>query len=139
MTDDRVEQVLEAARRLVAAFARNDAEAYFAAFSEDASFIFHNWPQPLRSRAAYRKLWERWRREDGFEVLACESSNTCVSLQGDLAIFSHDVATRLRLQGMESLNRERETILFRLEQQEGRWLACHEHLSAMPEYLPSTS
>lgn len=42
MTDDRVEQVLEAARRLVAAFARNDAEAYFAAFSEDASFIFHN-------------------------------------------------------------------------------------------------
>ncbi|HHA3196947.1 TPA: DUF4440 domain-containing protein, partial [Pseudomonas aeruginosa] len=24
-------------------------------------------------------------------------------------------------------------------QQEGRWLACHEHLSAMPEYLPSTS
>ncbi|HFX1370051.1 TPA: DUF4440 domain-containing protein, partial [Pseudomonas aeruginosa] len=39
----------------------------------------------------------------------------------------------------ESLNRERETILFRLEQQEGRWLACHEHLSAMPEYLPSTS
>ncbi|HBP4888768.1 TPA: nuclear transport factor 2 family protein [Pseudomonas aeruginosa] len=110
MTDDRVEQVLEAARRLVAAFARNDAEAYFAAFSED-----------------------------GFEVLACESSNTCVSLQGDLAIFSHDVATRLRLQGTESLNRERETILFRLEQQEGRWLACHEHLSAMPEYLPSTS
>ncbi|PBD25270.1 DUF4440 domain-containing protein, partial [Pseudomonas aeruginosa] len=76
---------------------------------------------------------------DGFEVLACESSNTCVSLQGDLAIFSHDVATRLRLQGTESLNRERETILFRLEQQEGRWLACHEHLSAMPEYLPSTS
>ncbi|RTW06054.1 YybH family protein [Pseudomonas aeruginosa] len=139
MTDDRVEQVLEAARRLVAAFARNDAEAYFAAFSEDASFIFHNWPQPLRSRAAYRKLWERWRREDGFEVLACESSNTCASLQGDLAIFSHDVATRLRLQGTESLNRERETILFRLEQQEGRWLACHEHLSAMPEYLPSTS
>lgn len=96
MTDDRVEQVLEAARRLVAAFARNDAEAYFAAFSEDASFIFHNWPQPLRSRAAYRELWERWRREDGFEVLACESSNTCVSLKGDLAIFSHDVATRLR-------------------------------------------
>ena len=136
MTDDRVEQVLEAARRLVAAFARNDAEAYFAAFSEDASFIFHNWPQPLRARptASCGSAGE-----DGFEVLACESSNTCVSLQGDLAIFSHDVATRLRLQGTESLNRERETILFRLEQQEGRWLACHEHLSAMPEYLPSTS
>ncbi|MGC3783891.1 DUF4440 domain-containing protein, partial [Pseudomonas aeruginosa] len=80
-----------------------------------ASFIFHNWPKTLSSRGAYRKLWEPWRREEGFEVLACESSNTCVSLQVDLAIFTHDVATRLRLQGTESLNRERETFLFRLE------------------------
>ena len=49
--DACVAQVLEAARALVAAFARTDTEAYFAAFSEDASFIFHNWPQPLRTRA----------------------------------------------------------------------------------------
>lgn len=83
MTDDRVEQVLEAARRLVAAFARNDAEAYFAAFSEDASFIFHNWPQPLRSRAAYRKLWgagdartasKCWRANPAIPASACKAT-----------------------------------------------------------------
>jgi len=126
-------QVLEAARELVAAFSRTDTEAYFAAFSEDASFIFHTWPQPLLSRAAYREVWEGWLRDDGFEVLDCQSSNTFVSLQGeDVAIFSHDVATRLRIQGEESLSHERETIVFRREQQQGRWLAVHEHLSPAP-------
>ena len=49
-----------------------------------------------------------------------------------MAIFSHDVATRLRIQGTESLNHERETIVFRREQQQGRWLAVHEHLSPTP-------
>ncbi|VFT11052.1 ketosteroid isomerase [Pseudomonas aeruginosa] len=140
MTDDRVEQVLEAARRLVAAFARNDAEAYFAAFSEDASFIFHNWPQPLRSRAAYRKLL-------GALATRGRLRSAGVRIQQYLrqpARRPGDLQPRCRhpgcaSRGTESLNRERETILFRLEQQEGRWLACHEHLSAMPEYLPSTS
>ncbi|SDH92806.1 nuclear transport factor 2 family protein [Pseudomonas panipatensis] len=130
--DACVAQVLEAARDLVAAFARTDTEAYFAAFSEDASFIFHTWPQPLPTRAAYREVWEGWLREDGFAVLDCQSSNTVVSLHGDVAIFSHDVATRLRIQGAESLNHERETIVFRRTQEQGRWLAVHEHLSAAP-------
>ena len=52
------QQVLEAASKLVAAFAANDTEAYFAAFSEDASFVFHTCEQPLPTRAAYRELWE---------------------------------------------------------------------------------
>ncbi|WP_265532378.1 nuclear transport factor 2 family protein [Pseudomonas saponiphila] len=128
------QHVLNAAAELVAAFARNDREAYFAAFSADASFVFYTLPQPLLSRDAYQALWDRWRAEDGFEVLSCTSSNAVVSLQGDVAVFIHDVATRLRMQGEQHFSQERETIVFR--KQQGLWLACHEHLSAMPEGLP---
>ena len=129
------ENVLNAVAALVAAFARNDREAYFAAFSRDASFVFYTLPQPLLSRDAYQVLWDQWRAEDGFEVLACTSSNAFVSLQGDVALFIHDVATELRMQGEQHFSQERETIVFR-RQQQGHWLACHEHLSAMPEGLP---
>lgn len=129
------ENVLNAAAVLVAAFARNDREAYFAAFSRDASFVFYTLPQPLLSRDAYQVLWDQWRAEDGFEVLACTSSNAFVSLQGDVALFIHDVVTELRMQGEQHFSQERETIVFR-RQQQGHWLACHEHLSAMPEGLP---
>ena len=130
------DQVLKAAAELVSAFARNDRDAYFGAFTADASFVFHTLEQPLLSRDAYQALWDRWRSEDGFEVLNCTSSNAFVSLQGDVAIFIHDVATELRMQGELHFSQERETIVFRREQQ-GLWLACHEHLSAMPEGLPS--
>jgi len=130
------DDVLQAAADLVTAFAKNDREAYFGAFSADASFVFYTLEKPLLSRDAYQALWDSWRLE-GFEVLRCVSSNAHVSLQGDVAIFIHDVATELRMQGEQSLSQERETIVFRRqhateEQQEGRWLACHEHLSALP-------
>jgi ketosteroid isomerase-like protein len=132
------DQVLHAAAKLVAAFARNDREAYFGAFSTDASFVFYTLDQPLLSRDAYQALWDRWRAEDGFEVLSCTSSNAFVSLQGDVAVFIHDVATEL--QGEQHFSQERETIVFRKQasslEQQGLWLACHEHLSAMPEGLP---
>ncbi|AZD71938.1 YybH family protein [Pseudomonas chlororaphis] len=134
------EQVLKAAAELVAAFARNDREAYFGAFSVDASFVFYTLAQPLLSRDAYQALWDSWRHEDGFEVLSCTSSNAFVSLQGDTAVFIHDVATELRMQGEQHFSQERETIVFCRQgsgtQQQGLWLACHEHLSAMPEGLP---
>ncbi|WP_334598111.1 YybH family protein [Pseudomonas alvandae] len=129
------DQVLKAAAKLVSAFARNDRDAYFGAFTVDASFVFHTLEQPLLSRDAYQALWDRWRSEDGFEVLSCTSSNAFVSLLGDVAIFIHDVATELRMQGELHFSQERETIVLRQEQQ-GLWLACHEHLSAMPEGLP---
>ncbi|MGA9702806.1 YybH family protein [Pseudomonas sp.] len=133
--------VLKAAADLVSAFARNDRSAYFGAFTADASFIFYTLPQPLLSRDAYQALWDSWRRDEGFEVLSCTSSNAFVSLQGDVAIFMHDVATELRMNGEQFNSQERETIVFKrqglgAEQQEGLWLACHEHLSAMPEGLP---
>jgi ketosteroid isomerase-like protein len=134
-------EVLQAAADLVAAFARNDRAAYFSAFTADASFVFYTLPQPLLSRDAYQAVWDSWRRDEGFEVLSCTSSNAFVSLQGDVAIFMHDVATELRMQGEQLFSQERETIVFkrqgsRTEQKEGLWLACHEHLSAMPEGLP---
>ncbi|MGY1952312.1 YybH family protein [Pseudomonas pergaminensis] len=134
-------EVLQAAAELVAAFARNDRAAYFGAFTADASFVFYTLPQPLLSRDAYQALWDNWRRDEGFEVLSCTSSNAVVSLQGDVAIFIHDVATELRMNGEQFNSQERETIVFKrqglgAEQQEGLWLACHEHLSAMPEGLP---
>ncbi|WP_248800491.1 YybH family protein [Pseudomonas sp. MWU13-2105] len=132
------DQVLKAAAELVAAFATNDREAYFAAFSEDASFVFYTLEQPLLSRDAYQALWDSWRAEDGFEVLACTSSNAVVSLRGDVAIFIHDVATELRMQGELLFSQERETIVFRRQQEQGPWLACHEHLSATPQGLPSS-
>jgi ketosteroid isomerase-like protein len=111
------DQVLQAAADLVAAFARNDREAYFGAFSADASFVFYTLEQPLLSRDAYQALWDSWRAEDGFEVLSCTSSNAFVSLQGDETIVFKKHASSL--------------------EQQGHWLACHEHLSAMPEGLPS--
>ncbi|MDT9631940.1 nuclear transport factor 2 family protein [Pseudomonas sp. JV449] len=137
-----VPQVLKAAADLVSAFARNDRAAYFGAFTADASFVFYTLPQPLLSRDAYQALWDSWRRDEGFEVLSCTSSNAVVSLQGNVAIFIHNVATELRMNGEQFFSQERETIVFkrqgsRTEQQEGPWLACHEHLSAMPEGLPS--
>lgn len=92
-------------------------------------------------RDAYQVLWDSWRRDEGFEVLSCTSSNAFVSLQGDVAIFMHDVATELRMQGEQFFSQERETIVFKrqgsgTQQKQGLWLACHEHLSAMPEGLP---
>ncbi|WP_411392221.1 YybH family protein [Pseudomonas sp. MPB23] len=133
-------EVLNAAANLVAAFARNDRAAYFDAFTADASFVFYTLPQPLLSRDAYQTLWDSWRRDEGFEVLSCTSSNAVVSLQGDVAIFIHDVATELRMNGEQFFSQERETIVFKRQgsqvEQQGLWLACHEHLSAMPEGLP---
>jgi ketosteroid isomerase-like protein len=125
-----VKEVRQAAADLVSAFASNDTEAYFAAFSEDASFLFYTLPAPLLTRAAYRAVWEGW-QADGFAVLGCQSSNINIIPQGELAIFMHDVATHVRFGTEESHFQERETILFRREG--SRWLACHEHLSARAE------
>jgi ketosteroid isomerase-like protein len=125
---DQTLQVRQAAADLVAAFASNDTARYFACFSEDATFLFHTLPHPLLSRRAYEEVWAGWQAE-GFAVLGCTSSNVKVSVQGEVAIFMHDVATRLRVGGEELALNERETIVFRLCGE--RWLACHEHLSVV--------
>lgn len=126
-----VESVRVAARDLVEAFGRHDTEAYFAAFTPDATFVFHTTPERLGSRAEYERLWSGWEREDGFRVLSCRSSNGHVRLVGeDGAVFSHDVETTVSSGGATSTVRERETIVF--QRAGGRWLAVHEHLSAAP-------
>lgn len=123
--------VLQAAAALVTAFADNDSAAYFAAFSEDASFVFHSCPTVLANLDAYRQLWASWQTE-GLVVLACSSSKPLLTLHGDTAIFVHEVSTHLRLAGKELHSRERESIVFRRQPGSRHWLACHEHLSLLP-------
>jgi ketosteroid isomerase-like protein len=123
--------VRAAADALVEAFAAGRLDDYFGSFDPEATFVFHTTPERLESPAEYRALWERWAREDGFEVLSCASSGARVQLLGDgAAVFTHDVATRVRTTAGEEDLRERETIVF--ARRDGRWLAVHEHLSPAP-------
>lgn len=123
--------VLQSADALVAAFASNDSAAYFAAFSEDATFVFHSCDTPLPDLNTYRQLWASWQAA-GFAVIACTSRNPLLTLHADTAIFVHEVITHLRVVGAEVHSHERETIVFRRQPGSRHWLACHEHLSLMP-------
>jgi uncharacterized protein (TIGR02246 family) len=130
MGDDEAE-VRGAAERLVAAFGSGRLDDYFACFTDDASFLFHNTSERLESVHAYRSLWDRWMHEDGFRVTGCTSSAVRVQVLGEAAIFLHDVVTDVMTRaGAETLH-ERETIVFS-RQRDGRWLAVHEHLSPVP-------
>jgi ketosteroid isomerase-like protein len=120
--------VLSAADALVGAFARHDRQAYFAAFAEEASFLFYNLDRTLEGRAAYEAEWALWETRDGFRVLSCRSTERKVQLVGEVAIFTHAVETELSVGGETVTNNERETIVFSRDPA-GRWLAVHEHLS----------
>jgi ketosteroid isomerase-like protein len=54
-----------------------------------------------------------------------------VQVLGDVAVFTHRVATRVVLDGAEQDLDERETIVFSraVDEGAGRWTAVHEHLS----------
>jgi ketosteroid isomerase-like protein len=123
------DSVLAAADRLVEAFGDHDVAGYFAAFRPDATFTFYTHSEPLRSRAAYEELWRTW-EADGFRVLSCASSDRQVQDLGDVAVFTHRVATRVLLDGTEQDLDERETIVF--VRSGSAWLAVHEHLSPVP-------
>ncbi len=120
--------ILAAADRLIAAFARHDRETYFAAFSPDATFIFHNLDRALKNRAEYEIEWALWERRDGFRVRACRSSNRNLQIAGDVGIFTHSVETEAEFGGEAVTSHERETIVFE-RGSDGHWLAIHEHLS----------
>jgi ketosteroid isomerase-like protein len=64
----------------------------------------------------------------GFQVLGCTARDLMLQVFGDTAVVSHAVETRQRMEGKESTAHERETIVLR-KQDDGRWLAIHEHLS----------
>jgi hypothetical protein len=66
---------------------------YFACFADDATFVFYTTPQRLESVDAYRQLWDRWVRDDGFRVTGCVSSAVRVQVLGDAAVMVHDVVT----------------------------------------------
>jgi ketosteroid isomerase-like protein len=122
------QEVLAAAERLVGTFGRHDTAAYFAQFTEDATFIFHTVDQVLRSRAAYEELWATWESEEGFHVQNCRSNGALVRVLGnDAAVFTHDVTTVVSIRGEVETLEERETIVF--ERRGGGWIAVHEHLS----------
>ncbi|WEZ82753.1 nuclear transport factor 2 family protein [Rhizobium sp. 32-5/1] len=120
--------VLAAAEQLVAAFSRHERDAYFAAFSPDATFIFHNLDRTLKSRAEYEAEWALWESRDGFRVRSCHSSERNLQIAGDVAVFTHSVETEAEFGGEPVISRERETIVF-TRSADGQWLAIHEHLS----------
>jgi kynurenine formamidase/ketosteroid isomerase-like protein len=130
-----LDEVNVAVDRLVAAFAATDTAGYFAAFSPDATFIFHPEADSLGSRAAYRKLWDGWLAA-GWRVLECRSSDRNIQLLGTTAVFSHRVATTVQVgpAGGTVTSSERETIVF-ARAADGSVLAVHEHLSSCPEEL----
>ena len=126
-----VEEVRAAVDTLVAAFGRGDLDAYFDCFSPDATFLFHSTDALLPSTADYRCEWARSQDEQDFGVLDCATSDTVVRLHGDTAVLTHRVRTTVTASGARSVLHERETIVFR-RQEDGRWLAVHEHLSPAP-------
>jgi len=65
-------------------------------------------------------------------VTACESSAVRIQRVGDVAVFIHDVRTEVSTRAGAQTSLERETIVF-ARQEDGRWLAVHEHLSPTPE------
>ena len=123
-------EVESAAKRLVAAFAATDTEAYFGAFAEDATFIFYPEAARLDSRSEYRALWESWTAE-GWAVQSCTSTSPRIQLAGSSAVFTHDVHTVAGTPGAAEETRERETIVF-ARTSDGAVLAVHEHLSPAP-------
>jgi ketosteroid isomerase-like protein len=118
------------AASLVAAFAAGDAAAYFAHFHPDATFLFHDTPGLVGSRAEYESLWAGWERESGFRILSCQSTDQHVQQHGDLAVFTHSVRTRRLAGGEEEELHERETIVLRRDGD--TWTCVHEHLSPDP-------
>jgi ketosteroid isomerase-like protein len=124
-------EVRRAADALVSAFGRGDVEAYFACFAPEATFLFHTTDRLLRSTDEYRREWARWVAEDGFRVVDCSTTDAVIQLLGDTAVFSHRVRTTVETTDGRDVLNERETIVFAL-QDDGRWLAVHEHLSPAP-------
>ena len=121
---------IDFADSLVAAFAASDAERYFAHFDRDATFLFHDTPGRIESRADYEAMWAEWEREAGFRVVSCASTGRRVQEHADLAVFTHDVHTVRELDGGRDEVFERETIVLRRDGD--TWTCIHEHLSPDP-------
>lgn len=135
-TTPHEDDVLSAASAIVDAFAATDGDRYFRGFAPDATFIFHTEPARLNDRAEYERLWASW-VEGGWKVLECESSDAAVQSFPGGAVFSHNVFTRVDTGDGEDAYRERETIVFRLDNDQ--LVAVHEHLSPVPDDAASAA
>jgi ketosteroid isomerase-like protein len=124
---DNKNAVVEASKAIVSAFGRDDPDAYFKLFAPDATFIFYTTQRRLEDRRAYELEWGKWRRDLGFHVRSCTSSNQRVQFFGEVAILSHDVQTEITTNEGDATLMERETIVF--HRRGDRWIAVHEHLS----------
>jgi ketosteroid isomerase-like protein len=135
-TEPDRESVLAAASEIVDAFAATDGDRYFAAFAPDATFVFHTESERLGDRAAYERLWAEW-VEGGWRVVSCTSSDQLVQAFPGGAVFTHAVDTTVDTGDGTESSRERETIVFRVEEATDasapRLVALHEHLSPMPD------
>ncbi len=127
MSQDNERAALAAIDAIIDDFGHHRRDEYFAGFAPDATFVFHNSPARLESRADYEKLWAEWERESGFSVQSCSSTGRRIQLFGTIAVFSHDVETVLRVDGVLEIQQERESII--MEERDGVWLCIHEHLS----------
>ena len=124
-------EIREAVDAIVSAFGEGRLDDYFASFDPDCTFVFYTDERRLESVDEYRRLWDRWVREDGFEVLSCSTSDTRIQRWNDTAVVTHSVHTNVRThEGEEELD-ERETIVLR-RGADGRWRGVHEHLSPAP-------
>ncbi len=128
--NDPVADVVAASKAIVTAFGRNEPSTYFALFDSAATFIFYTTPQRLESRAAYEKEWAAWRRDLGFRVRSCTSSDQRVQVLDNVAILTHFVQTDITTTQGDTTLHERETIVF--HRKRGKWIAVHEHLSPRP-------
>ena len=136
-TQPSEEAVLAAADAIVAAFSATDTDRYFAGFASDASFVFHSEPARIESRGEYERLWNGW-IAGGWRVLDCTSTQRRVQSFPGGAVFSHSVETSVHTGERDESYRERETIVFRVDD-DGGLSAIHEHLSAptTPEGSPA--
>lgn len=125
-------EVLAIAAALVDAFGRGEKSTYFGFFAPDATFIFHSSPEQFGSRRAYEQEWESW-CDDGWRVVSCRSLSPSVRVfSGSVAIFTHEVLTDIEVRGEHQSLHERESIIFTRDN-DGSWLAVHEHLSPLSE------
>jgi len=126
MNVNSVEQSIE---NLLVAFGHHDKDAYFACFHPDATFLFYNSDETGLTKTRYQQMWDSWEKEHGFKVLECRSTNKQLTVMGDTAIFTHEVATKTEWEGEQNLLCERESIIF-VRNESDSWLCVHEHLSA---------